>query len=300
MMMMGKGKGDARRKVTATFQKDELNEDIADAFNALSSNDKKRLLAAIKNDDVKVVDAIFDGDRPNGRKLPRIAGMEDEPTPEDLFGLLGIFPSFCESKVGSTFKKCQPPPAPQMMMGKGGRRAVVAVSFRDEESNEDIVDAFNALSSDNKKRLLMAIQRDDVNMVDDILEGNNKNSERALQRNSGINNEPTPEELFGKLGIFPSFCESKVGQKLVKCLTKSPTLAPVGKSMMTSTGMMGKRARSVMEESNDEDEVADELLQLYNTMTSKDKKRWLTAMEQEDVEVLDELWTQYNHHHHRW
>ena len=221
---------------------------------------------------------------------------KDEPTPEDLFGVLGIFPSFCESKVGGTFKKCQTPApvsVPQMMMGKGkgGARRKVAVLARDDKLNEDIIDAFNALSSDDKKRLLVAIEHDDVNMVDSILEYDNQDGKRALQRNVGIDEEPTPEELFGVLGIFPSFCEGKIGKKLVKCLTKPPTPAPVGKGKMES--MMGKRTRRVRDVF--EDDVADELLQLYNTMTLHDKKRLLVAIDKDDEELMDELLTQYHH-----
>ena len=296
-MMMGKGKGGARRKVAVSARDDKLNENVVDALNALSSDDKKRLLVAIEHDDVNMVDSILEYDNQNGKRaLQRNVGIDNEPSPEELFGVLGIFPSFCESRVGSTFKKCQTPApvsVPQMMMGKGkgGARRNVAVSARDNELNEDIVDAFNALSSDDKKRLLVAIEHDDVNMVDAILENENQNGDRALQMNGGIDNEPTPEELFGVLGIFPSFCEGKIGKKLVKCLTKPPTPAPVGKGKMES--MMGKRTRRVRDVF--EDDVADELLQLYNTMTLHDKKRLLVAIDKDDEELMDELLTQYHH-----
>lgn len=93
-----------------------------------------------------------------------------------------------------------------MMMGKGkrdARRKAAATPVREDEASKDIADAFNALSSDDKKSLLVAIQHDDVNMVDAIWEGENNSGARTLQRNGRIDNEPTPEALFGKLGIFP-------------------------------------------------------------------------------------------------
>ena len=297
-MMMGKGKG-GRRNVAESIRDDEMNEDMVEAFNALSSDDKKRLLDAMQHDDVKMVDAIFDDDRKTERKLPRTADMDDEPTPEDFFGVLGIFPSFCESKIGSSSKKCRTPApiaVPQMMMGKGkGGRRNVAESIRDDEMNEDMVEAFNALSSDDKKRLLDAMQHDDVHEVDAIF---SKNNERAL--------------FFGKLGIFPSFCESKIGKKFVKCLTSPPTPAPIGKGSAPSPVRkspvpapvakgkmepMGKRdrRRRVMDmEGQIMDDAVEELLQLYNTMTSSDKKRLLLAIERDDDVVMDELLAQYH------
>ena len=72
-------------------------------------------------------------------------------------------------------RRCRTP-APVAMSGmmggkgKGGRRMVV-VEDRDNESHEYITDAFNALSSKDKKRLLDAIQQNDVKMVDEILDG---------------------------------------------------------------------------------------------------------------------------------
>jgi hypothetical protein len=89
---------------------------------------------------------------------------EDGPNPEELFGALGIFPSFCESKIGQKFAKCQTePPMMGMMSGKGKR------TLDDEEL--DLVMVFNSLSGDDKKRLMAALEQDDIQLVDAILAG---------------------------------------------------------------------------------------------------------------------------------
>ena len=173
----GKGKG-GRRMVVVEDRDTEMYDDITEAFNELSSFDKKRLLIAMEQDDVKLVDAIFEGAHSSDRTLQQRGSIDDEPTPDELFGVLGIFPSFCESVIGSMTRRCRTP-APVAMSGmmgmeggkgKGGRRMVV-VEDRDNESHEYITDAFNALSSKDKKRLLDAIQQNDVKMVDEILDG---------------------------------------------------------------------------------------------------------------------------------
>jgi hypothetical protein len=169
----GKGKGKGGRRMVAAQRRDAgFYDDMTIAFNSLSPNDKKRLLVAMEQDDVKMVDAIFEGVHSSARTLQRRGGIDNEPSPEDLFGVLGIFPSFCDSIIGSMTNACQTP-APVSGMGggkgKGGRR-MVAVERRNDEAHEHISDAFNALSSKDKKRLLDAIQQSDAKIVDELLE----------------------------------------------------------------------------------------------------------------------------------
>jgi hypothetical protein len=232
----------------------------------------------------------------------------DEPTPEDLFGLLGIFPTFCESKIGQKFTKCltKPPvsaPVSQMMSGgKGaptggsmmGKRERRRTTTFEELYSKDILTAFNALTSDEKKRLLLAIEQDDVKMIDAIFdtvsdEDHYHHIERNLHlSNNNNNDEPTPEDLFGLLGIFPTFCESKFGQKFTKCLTNPPVTAPVSQMMSGGKGtMMGKRERRMVQEVYYYD--SNDLLEAYNALSSNDKKRLILAIEHDNVEAIDEI-----------
>jgi hypothetical protein len=145
------------------------------AYNALSLEEKKRLLVAVEQDDGDAMDAIF-GSGQSGRHL-----MNDEPTPEDLFGLLGIFPSFCDSKLGQRFgkKKCdEDDPPVAAPTGKGGsmasmgmmgkRRSRTRILKLDDEMKLDISTAFNALSPADKKRALKAVEDDNETELDSL------------------------------------------------------------------------------------------------------------------------------------
>jgi hypothetical protein len=198
----------------------------------------------------------------------------DEPTPEDLFGIFGIFPSFCESKLGQKFVKClnSAPVAAPTSKGMGKRQRVLV----DDKAEEDLLQAFHALSGDEKKQLLAAMEQDDIELVDAILD-------RRQLLNINEMDEPTPEDLLGIFGIFPSFCESKLGQKFVKCLNSAPVAAPTSKGMM-GTGM-GKRQRILVDDKAEED-----LLQAFHALSGDEKKQLLAAMEQDDIELVDAIW----------
>jgi hypothetical protein len=202
-----------------------------------------------------------------------------------LFGLLGIFPPLCDRKIGQRFKKCQTdPPIPKGMMGmskgKGERRRNL-VEDNDYVENQLLM-AFNALSSDEKKQLLIAIEEDDAAMVGAIVGSTSSNSHSTVRQLTMKDNlEPTPEELFGLLGIFPPLCDRKIGQRFTKCQTDPP----VPKSMMGMSKGKGERRLRDLIENNDD--VGNELAMAFNLLSYDDKKRLLIAIEHDDAEALD-------------
>jgi hypothetical protein len=204
----------------------------------------------------------------------------EEPTPDDLLGVLGIFPPLCDRKIGQRFKKCRTdPPVPKGMMGKGGkggRRRNLLVT-EDDISNELLM-AFNLLSSEDKKRLMIAIEHDDNAMVDTILDGTSSSSSTTRQLTMDDATNPTPDDLLGVLGIFPPLCDRKIGQRFKKCRTDPP----VPKGMMGKGGK-GERRRTLFVA---EDDVTNELLVAYNALSSDDKKRLLIAIEMDDEEAM--------------
>jgi hypothetical protein len=217
----------------------------------------------------------------------------DEPTPDDLFGLLGILPPLCETKFGQRFKKCRTIPPTMGMMGmrrdRDRHRNLYQTNTANNEYDidQELLTAFNLLSSDDKKRLLTAIEHDDGTMVDEIMDGTTTNgdgsiSTRHLMLNDGT--DPSPDALFGILGILPPLCERKVGKLFKKCQTEPPTMGM----------MMGKRhERRRTTTNSDEDEMTNELFEMYNTLSSDDKKRLLIAIESDDTEALNMI---FNHH----
>jgi hypothetical protein len=156
--------------------------------------------------------------------------LNEANTPEDLFGLLGIFPN--KKKDGDS-----------KGMGKGKRSL---------GEGDDIVEAFNDLSNDDRKLALQFAEEGNAEELFGLLgifpnkkkDGEESKGKGMMGKRSLETEDDEAEDLFGLLGIFPN--KKKDGESKGK-------------------GMMGKRSLET------EEDEAEDLFGLLGIFPNKKK-----------------------------
>jgi hypothetical protein len=148
---MGMGMGKRGRRTKESVVKRELT----DTYNRLSTEDKKRVLVAVQEEDQDELAALF-----GRRRLVVSKAVSDEPSPEELFGILGITKDVCDGILAFLFVRCTESGGGGggqmgMGMGKRGRRTKESVVKR------ELTDTYNRLSTEDKKRVLVAVKKED-------------------------------------------------------------------------------------------------------------------------------------------
>ena len=248
------GKGERRRRV---FEENN-SDDLLMIIDTLSPDNQNRLLIASEEGNEEMVNAI----------------VHDSTNVKDMDGRL-LLKKLCDRKIGDLFKKCKedaPSPTPKKdkkgkedkAKGKGERhRRTVA-----DNISKDVLARVNNLSSNDKKRVLIAAVEGDEQKVDSIFE------------NSSQANDVDGRFLLKKL------CDRKIGGLFKKCKNdESPTPAPKmdkKKGKEDKAKGKGERHRRTFAENKSND-----LLALVNSLSSEDKNRVLIAAEEGDEETVD-------------
>jgi hypothetical protein len=206
----------------------------------------------------------------------RIDLSSNEPSPEELFGILGITKDVCEGILAFLFVRCTEgggggggEQGMGMGMGKRGRRTTESVVKR------ELTDAYNRLSTDDKKRVLVAVQDEDQDELASLF------GRRRLVVSQEVSDEPSPEELFGILGITKDVCEGILAFLFVRCTEGGGGGGDQGMGMG-----MGKRGRRTKESV-----VKRELTDAYNRLSKEDRERVLVAVREEDQIELAKIFS---------